>query len=195
MTPLELFEEHKDWALSIAKFKADTQNLKPYADDLKQAALLGLWRACLKYERRVGGFRTYAFMRVLGEMRDMLRSFDWLPRLVRLNHESTVTQTPISFLQPADIEHTLELESRHENPLEAALQAESDRGVHVEKLLLLFPPGQARRYARTYFVEGLKAPQIAKHMKLSTSRVRLNHESTEALEEARRAARRKAAGL
>jgi RNA polymerase sigma factor (sigma-70 family) len=79
MTPLELFEKHKGWALAIAKFKAHTQNLHAYRDDLKQAALLGLWKASVKYNPIIQpNFKTYAFMRVLGEMRDMLRSFDWL---------------------------------------------------------------------------------------------------------------------
>jgi RNA polymerase sigma factor (sigma-70 family) len=194
VTPAELFDKHMGWAIRMAQFKADTQGLQSYRDDLKQAALLGLWQACLKYEERPGGFTVFAFMRVQGAMADMLRGEDWMPRTSRLRHEAGVTQVSMSRLQPADTAMVLQFASRQETPLAAVLRAESDSDVHVQKLLLLFPrAGRQRRVARMYFVYGLSAPQIAKRLGISESRVwQIHFEGTRA---ARRAARRKAAGL
>ena len=192
MTPLELFDKHKGWAIRMAKFKAETQNLKVYRDDLQQAALLGLWQAALKYEDRPRGFKVYAFMRVKGAMADMLRGEDWMPKVSRLRGEVGPTQVHMSRLYPADICRVLQFASHHDTPLDAALRAESDAGVHVEKLLHLFPAGRIRRLARMYFVEGLSAPQIAKRLGISQSRVwQLHFMGTRT---AGRAARRKAAG-
>ena len=53
-------------------------------DDLMQAGLIGLFKACQSYDSQQGAtFQTYAAIRIRGGILDELRRNDWLPRSVQ----------------------------------------------------------------------------------------------------------------
>lgn len=60
MTKEELFERNTLMAYKIAN-KYRINYLKEY-DDIKQEALVGLWKACEKYNDSKGAFSTYAYI-------------------------------------------------------------------------------------------------------------------------------------
>lgn len=55
-------------------------------EDIQQEALLGLWRACLTYDKNKGNFSTYAGQCILNQIRYAMRSFAKQPETVSLSH-------------------------------------------------------------------------------------------------------------
>ena len=55
-------------------------------EDMHQEALLGLWRACLTYDKNKGHFSTYAGQCILNQIRYVMRSLTKQPETVSLSH-------------------------------------------------------------------------------------------------------------
>lgn len=55
-------------------------------EDFHQEALLGLWRACLTYDKNKGHFSTYAGCCILNQIRHAMRSYVKQPETVSLSH-------------------------------------------------------------------------------------------------------------
>lgn len=78
----------------LAKYTVDRLNLSPSGalsyEDLIGHAIIGLIDAVEKFDPARGvKFETYALCRIRGEVIDIIRSLDWIPRSVRKN-ESTL---------------------------------------------------------------------------------------------------------
>ncbi len=115
---LKVTEEHVARAFKIAHWYA-RRTRRAEISDLESAALEGLAKAARDFDpdaptrqgRRAGrrrSFWSFAFKRILGEMRDELRRFDHLTRHQRAavaqdaSGELTVTQDELSWINPQE---------------------------------------------------------------------------------------------
>lgn len=70
-----LIESNIEFASKIASiFKKKLPKSVDY-DDLKSCAYYGLVKAANKYDATLGNFKTYAYYRMVGEIKDFLRKF------------------------------------------------------------------------------------------------------------------------
>lgn len=74
-------------------------------EDIKQEALLGLWKACMTYDKDKSQFSTYAAQCILNQVRMVLRKRSYEPDMVSLN-------TPVGVE-----DDTLTLEATLEDPV------------------------------------------------------------------------------
>lgn len=80
-TRAEVFARHKPLALRVAKGIARTLPRHVSAEDLHQAALVGLWESTRKYHALPPGeFAAVATVRMRGAVIDEIRALQWLPR-------------------------------------------------------------------------------------------------------------------
>lgn len=87
--PRELYETHA--RLVGAVLHEHYRHCWTWRDDLTQEGLLGLWQAALKFDPARGvKFRTFAKHRVLGAMRDWIRSYSIGPLARRRKHQAVV---------------------------------------------------------------------------------------------------------
>lgn len=75
-------------------------------EDIKQEALLGLWKACTTYDKDKSQFSTYAAQCILNQVRQVLRKRSYEPDIVSLS-------TPVGGYE----EEGLTLESMIEDPV------------------------------------------------------------------------------
>ena len=74
-------------------------------EDMKQEALLGLWKACMTYDKDKSQFSTYAAQCILNQVRQVLRKRSYEPDIVSLS-------TPVG-----DEDENLTLEAVLEDPV------------------------------------------------------------------------------
>lgn len=84
MNDADLFESNKLWATNAAKNYMRTHyNSIPHTTDMseiRQMALIGLWQACNSYKPHIGKFKTFAYHRVIGNVKDHLRDCGFFGR-------------------------------------------------------------------------------------------------------------------
>ena len=78
---LELFEKNQNLAYHVLNKRYPTYNQD---EDLKQDALLGLWKACLTYDASKAKFSTYATQCIINSIRMTLRTRNREPSLLSL---------------------------------------------------------------------------------------------------------------
>ncbi len=77
-----LFDDNQKWAIHLAwqyLRRSSLQTGGMVTNQISQAALIGLWQAANKYKGD-GNFKTYAYMRVIGAVKDELRSSGFFGR-------------------------------------------------------------------------------------------------------------------
>lgn len=96
--PERLFEENIRMAYSVL-WKHYPQHGND--EDMKQEALLGLWRACMTFDPAKSQFSTYATTCILNQIRMAIRSIVRQPQTVSLN-------TPLKSQENLTLSDTLE---------------------------------------------------------------------------------------
>lgn len=104
-TPLTLYQAHAHIAESIGRAHA-ARAQHGHGSDLLQAARIGLWRACLRWDPSLAGgdFRAFAIQRIRWAVTDGWRDLDHLGthhrRAVKRGDAPPVTVTAADWLDP-----------------------------------------------------------------------------------------------
>lgn len=162
---LQRFNNYRWLALKIAGGFAKIVPSGVQADDLRAAAMLGLWQSALASASREGfsegEFEAYVRIRVRGAIRDELRTQDQLSR--RLRHELRVSGQKIDFVPASEL-----------NELAAPGDAEDKMNAHMRLASLRGAYDQLRprlRQVLDAYLSGTMQGEIAKSLGVTEPRV------------------------
>ena len=171
-TPESLFDQHVGLAKGLAYRRARRHAgaTADDAEDLAQAALLGLWLAATRYRPDGGAaFSTYAYEWVRGELRDEC----WRLRFWGFQANRAVRDGLIAGLPARD-----GMPSERDEP-DAVPQVGPSSSLEDADLLDFvirqLPTVKLRRTARLYWVEGRPTKEIAAELRVSVARVEQLH--------------------
>jgi RNA polymerase sigma factor (sigma-70 family) len=149
----QLFSDNQKWAVNVAYQYLRKKHLHIWwlsRGEVSQSALIGLWKATNCYNPMKGLFRTYAYYRVVGELKDQIRQTGFFKRA---GNELGINDVkPIDFDIPID--GNCEIES-----MEAS-----------EVILGLCRP-EHKDMIRLHYVNGLSVNEIVNQSGLSERRV------------------------
>lgn len=177
-TAEQLFDENKDYALKIATNFLNRKGtpIKLLPNEVHQAALIGLFEACSKYDfTRNASFKTYSYYRILGAIGDALRDCKWwakrrneVPDMTTVgtgSYRPCIDQIEVkqdlnptrfeTFYDPEDHRDEL-IQVEHRDDFDSALQS--------------LEPSE-RTFIRQYVLEHLTLSQIGKLNGVSESRM------------------------
>lgn len=120
-------------------------------EDIKQEALLGLWKACMTYDKDKAQFSTYAGQCILNQVRQVLRKQSYEPDTVSLS-------TPVG-----DEDENLTLEGMIEDPVPSI-----DEG-HIDLKDFLRGLNERDKKLIQLRLQGKTQKQIAQEMGLAQS--------------------------
>lgn len=137
-------------------------------DDLVGYGMLGLVRAARVYETRRGvKFISYAYQRIYGSIMDGLRLFDWLPRTLYKKRGEYKLHSSEEICGDTKI-----FDFRNFCPLDRLIEIEGRELIHGEIAKL---PERKRLIVEMHYYGDMKFIDIAKKLKLTTSRVSQLH--------------------
>lgn len=136
----KLILENISFAEKLAKFQFKKTPPQVQYDELKSAAYMGLVDAANRYDGR-GNFKSFASFRILGEIKDYLRSLKW--------DKNTNILTSLS----VDVEEEADVDSFDE------VLGDLVKNVFIKKIF------------KMYFGENLTMTAIAKKLNLSSARI------------------------
>ena len=108
MTPEQLFDKHQSLAMYLFHKKCP---LHDRDEDMKQWALLGLWRACITYQEDKGRFSTYAGTCIQNSMWSELRKRRQYSKLGTVSLDAPIVETDDAALSLQGMleDHTAEI--------------------------------------------------------------------------------------
>jgi len=161
----QLFEELRPLALKIARGFQRKLPSSVLIEDLKAAAMAGLWESVRKYPNGGDELEWYARARIRGSIIDELRAQDWLPRnarrfglpthVIRIPDLSKSAQESIQTTEETAADNILE-----QNRLKARL-----------KMLVDSLPSRERFIAIELFYRDRQLKEIAANLGISEPRI------------------------
>jgi RNA polymerase sigma factor (sigma-70 family) len=157
MTPEDLFEQNKEWALIIMQKRAIRRGWpKSLAAEIDQAALIGLWDAAQKCSPyKYADFRDYAYNRVYGQVQDCLREHGWI--------------CPRSGRRPSMPETTNDVKKMTAK-LDCSTE-EYERTEFCASMVASVIDARIRKCMQLYYTDGLQMSMVASVLGISEARV------------------------
>lgn len=158
------------WAIGVSHRKRQAWRSAEFVS----AALEGLWLAALSFDgSRNDDFFGFAKQRMLGAIIDWMRTEEECSTRTRKANEARGVSLARKVPMPSSMDDNTGLVEQAEvedlRAVDPGLAVDS-RGAE-DRVLDLFPPGQARDAVRLYFVVGLSAKTVGQCLGVSASRV------------------------
>lgn len=184
----KLFDAYAGYAKRFAQRWAHRRGHSSDAARFENAALIGLWHTCVRFEPQRGlNFLTLMYHRVFGEIVDEQRRADPVSRWTRLKKE----RAPHTISIDEPLRKSKRFKGNRDDDISghSRLIAPNGDPTHeltinddVRKALQSLPNRQMRIVVRMYYWQGITLDAIGKRMHLTQSRIaQIHHEALECM--------------